>query len=138
MNKTIPIKFSGLANNKINAELGIYEAQRAVDDMAVAIGDHKVLAYISSHRLARPASLQEDQPRLKKIRIRVLEPNDSNNDNEREGEFINPNPRLVIDESDYRSPVKMNLHSTEDFKIMDTAPLFSEYIETDDVKLEEK
>ena len=139
MNKTIPLYFSGLANNKINAELEAYEAQKAVDDMAVAIGDHKILAYIASHRLARPTSLDEDQPRLKKIRIRAMEPTNSN-DNERDGEFINPDTPLVIDESDYRGQLKMTLHSkqTGEFKIIETAPLFNEYIETDNIKSEEK
>ena len=139
LNKNYTNIFSGLANNQINAELGGYEAQKAVDDMAVAIGDHKILAYIASHRLARPTSLDEDQPRLKKIRIRAMEPTNSN-DNERDGEFINPDTPLVIDESDYRGPLKMTLHSkqTGEFKIIDTAPLFNEYIETDNVKSEEK
>ena len=115
----------------------VYEAQKAVDDMAVAIGDHKVLAYVASHRLARHTRLEEDQPRLKKIRIRVMEPT-SSNDNERDGEFSIPDTPLVIDESDYRGPLKMTLNSkqTGEFKIMDTTPLFNEYIETDNVKSE--
>ena len=124
--------------------MGGYEAQKAVDDMAAAIGDHKILAYTASHRLARPTSLDEDQPRLKKIRIRAMElramePTNSN-DNERDGDFINPDTPLVIDESDHRGQLKMTLHSkqTGEYKIIDTAPLFSEYIETDTVKSEEK
>ena len=124
--------------------MGGYEAQKAVDEMAAAIGDHKILAYIASHRLARPTSLDEDQPRLKKIRIRAMElramePTNSN-DNERDGEFLNPDTPLVINESDYRGQLKMTLHSkqTGEYKIIDTAPLFSEYIETDNVKSEEK
>ena len=110
LNKNYTNIFSGLANNQINAELGGYEAQKAVDEMAAAIGDHKILAYIASHRLARPARLDEDQPRLKKTRIRAMEPTNSNN-NEMDGDFITPDEPLVIDESDNRGQLKMTFHS---------------------------
>ena len=115
----------------------MYEAQKAVDDMAVAINDHKVLAYVASHRLARPTRLEEDQPRLKKIRIRVMEPT-SSNDSERNGEFSIADTPLVIDESEERGPLKMTLNSeqTGEFRITDTTPVINEYIETDSVKSE--
>ena len=61
----------------------MYAAQQAVDDMALEINNHKVLAYVASHRLVRPTRLEEDQPRIKKIRIRVMEPTSFNDSEEK-------------------------------------------------------
>ena len=127
----------------------MYEAQKAVDDMAVAINDHKVLAYVASHRLVRPTRLEEEQPRIKKIRIRVMEPTSSNDseergpirmtlNSERNGEFSIKDTPLVINESEERGPLRMTLNSEQqgEFSITDTPLVINEYIEDDSVKSE--
>ena len=98
----------------------MYAAQQAVDDMAMEINNHKVLAYVASHRLVRQNRQEEEQPRIKKIRIRVMEPTSSN---ESETE---------------RAPLRMTLNTEQnrEFSITDTPLVINEYIEDDSVKSE--
>ena len=126
-----------------------YEAQKAVDDMGVAINDHKILAYIASHRLVRPTRLEEEEPRIKKIRIRVMEPTSSIDSearaplrmafsSEQQGMYSITDTPLVTNDSEERAPLRMTLSSEQqgEFSITDTPLVINEYIEEDNVKSE--
>ena len=94
----------------------MYEAQKAVDDMAVAINDHKVLAYVASHRLVRSTRQDEEQTNIKKMRIKVMEPTSSNEGDRQETE---------------RAPLRMtsNTEQNKEFSIKDTTLVIDEGIE---------
>ena len=84
--------------------------------MALEINNQKVHAFVASHRLIRSARQDEEQTKIKKMRIKVMEPKSSNEGDRQETE---------------RAPLRMtfNTEQNREFSIKDTTLVIDEGIE---------
>ena len=94
----------------------MYAAQQAVDDMALEINNQKVHAFVASHRLVRSARQDEEGTKIKKMRIRLVEPKCS----------IESDRQETTD----RAPLRMNFNTEQnkEFSIKDTTLVIDEEV----------
>ena len=94
----------------------MYAAQQAVDNMALEINNQKVHAFVASHRLIRSARQDEEGTKIKKMRIRLMEPKSSIESDRQE--------------PTERAPLRMtfNTDQNREFSIKDTTLVIDEEV----------
>ena len=78
--------FIGIANSRINLDLEVHTAQQDMDNLALDLNTQKVHTFLAKHKIIRPTIQEDDQVKVKKVRVKVTETTKTNEEEERSQE----------------------------------------------------